>query len=304
MLALGLWGEGHEETADSVNSSAEPLSEGKKQSSASRRVRQKRRGRSRWRSSGPGGPRVGVIPARGVRADLAWNDTFRAVASSQKSRREDSKLALSIEPDELLRRRRTQPLARLILFAVDISGSMAGELTTVAKNLALAALREAYLARDRVAMVAFRERAAEVLFEPTNQQELVSRAFEALPVGGTTPLAAGLALSLQVLRRQQQRRADVDLTLVLISDGRANVGSRLGYTAIISEVDASATALARFEGLRVVMLDTTAEGKNDLAARRLAQTLGAKRLELWRLSSKDWNNTDTWRRMVERLGSH
>ena len=247
---------------------------------------------------GRSGPRIGVTKAGPVRRDLAWNDTFRSVAAAQTSRRQGSALAISIALDELLRRRRARPVARLILFTVDISGSMAGELTKLAKSMALTALREAYLARDRVAMIAFRERSAEVLFEPTNQQELVSRAFDDLPVGGTTPLAAGLELSLRVLHRHEHRRSGLDPTLVLISDGRANVGARRGYEAILSELNGAARALARVKNLETIMLDTTAAGKNDFPAKQLATELAARRLELWRLGSTQWDATAAWNRVL------
>lgn len=178
-----------------------------------------------------------------------------------------------------LRLRRQRP-GRLLLFVLDISGSMGGELTALAQQVALHLLRDAYLRRDRLGVLAFRGSSAELLVSPTNQAEQVRRALAELPCGGTTPLARGLQLCLETLRRERLcvvGRRDV---LVLLSDGRANVGRGRGHAALAAEVEAAARALAAQEDLRRVMLDTTEQGQPDAPARRLCRCLGAQRLRL------------------------
>ncbi len=150
----------------------------------------------------------------------------------------------------------------------------------LAQRVAVGVLEHAYIKRDRVAMVAFRARQAALLFGPTNQVERAHRALFSLPLGGTTPLGAGLGLAYQSLvRAAAQDRAETQ-TLVLISDGRANVAARPGYGAVLSEVAAAAAALRRLDGLRIVFLDTTEPGKHDGPAQELSWQLGGERIRL------------------------
>jgi len=171
----------------------------------------------------------------------------------------------------------------LLLLVVDISGSMGGEMMALAKRTALTLLEQAYVKRDRIAMVAFRDRTAELLFPPTNQAGLVHRALAGLPCGGTTPLAMGLELAHRILQRIAAREPDLKSYMLLVSDGRANVGSLPGLEAIRSEVEAWSRALAEQRSIEVLFLDTTEEGKEDFPARWLSSRMGARRFLLWRL---------------------
>ncbi|MFN8455922.1 MAG: hypothetical protein U0401_14860 [Anaerolineae bacterium] len=60
---------------------------------------------------------------------------------------------------------------------------------------------------------------------PTNSVELAEQRLRHLPTGGRTPLAAGLQLAERVLVQYLQRDAALTPLLVLVTDGRANVGS-------------------------------------------------------------------------------
>ncbi|MBU1947234.1 MAG: VWA domain-containing protein, partial [Candidatus Eisenbacteria bacterium] len=164
---------------------------------------------------------------------------------------------------------------RLLLFLVDLSGSMGGALMALAQRVALGVLEHAYVKRDRVAMIAFRAGTAELLFGPTDRVQRVQRELQAPPLGGTTPLGAGLSLAHQTLTQAARRDQAEAQTLVLISDGQANVSTRPGYPAVLAEVMAAAGGLARIEALRVVFLDTTERGKHDGPARALARQLRA-----------------------------
>jgi len=188
--------------------------------------------------------------------------------------------------DEVLKKVRLRRPGRLLLFAVDISGSMGESLIELARYVALKVLEHAYVKRDRVAMLAFRAQSARLLLEPTNQVYQVHRALNQLPLGSTTPLAAGLQLAHRLLRRVSASDPSGRQRLVLISDGRANVGSRPGYPAMLAEIDEAArqlTALAAKTGLNILFFDTTAGGKQDRAARRLADHLKAQRIRLCRM---------------------
>jgi magnesium chelatase subunit D len=110
----------------------------------------------------------------------------------------------------------------LFIFLVDTSGSMAANRIAQAKGALAQLLRRAYVDRDRVALVAFRGRGAELLLAPCASASRARTLLEMLPVGGATPLAAGLLRALEVARRaaaEGSRR----VRLVLFTDGRANV---------------------------------------------------------------------------------
>jgi magnesium chelatase subunit D len=102
------------------------------------------------------------------------------------------------------------------------------------KGAVLSLLLDAYQKRDRVGLIAFRGQGAEVLVPPTNSVELAEQRLRHLPTGGRTPLAAGLQLAQRVLTSHLQRYAALTPLLVLVTDGRANVGqpTHLWQTAL------------------------------------------------------------------------
>lgn len=283
LLVDGLWraGSGGEETDEEEVAGLPPASE--------RRAPGDRRGPERPRGRGPRrylpsrvpfrGRHVRALPARGRHRDLAWEATLRAAALRQR------RLPLTLQLPDLRRKQRLVRSGRLLLFVTDISGSMGGELMQLARRIALLLLQDAYVRRDRVAMIAFTGQRAELLFGPTNQARQVRRALSRLTrrCGGTTPLPAALHLARRTLRSAALTDPGREPLLILISDGRANVGSRPGYAALVAELEAAARALASAPGLRILFLDTTERGKADLAARELADALGARRIVLSRL---------------------
>jgi magnesium chelatase subunit D len=111
------------------------------------------------------------------------------------------------------------PTANLVVLAVDTSGSMgAVDRVEAAKGAVLALLVDAYQRRDRVALVTFCGRSAEVVLRPTGSIEIARSRLEAIGTGGTTPLAAGIATALGVATGA---RSAYRPQLVLVSDGRA-----------------------------------------------------------------------------------
>ncbi len=239
-----------------------------------------------------------VANQHGGPVDIAWEATIRWVAPWQTQRAGASPLAINIRRAELLQKRRATPPEELLLFLVDTSGSMGGKLTGLAKQMATAVLRDAYLTRSRVSMIAFREQAAELLLSSTRKVGRVHKALEALPCGGTTPLASGLLLAHRSLRRQQLLQGHHRATMILLSDGRANVGSRPGYEGVLAEVEQQATKIAQLGNVGVVLVDTTEEGKNDAAARQLSEWLTAQRIALAQLRRRGRDPVDALRAVV------
>jgi magnesium chelatase subunit D len=141
-----------------------------------------------------------------------------------------------------------QRTGRLVVLAVDTSGSMgADRRIAAAKGFTFGVLTDAYRRRDRVAVVAFRGERAELVMRPTGSIEIARARLEALPTGGTTPLAGALDLALDVARGG--RREGYEPLLVLVTDGRATAG---GDDPVAAARDAAArVAAARVPGIVV-----------------------------------------------------
>jgi magnesium chelatase subunit D len=108
-----------------------------------------------------------------------------------------------------------------LCLVVDASGSMGAQRRLARAKGALAELlRDAYARRDRVAVVAFRDAAAEVLIQPGAPLEKAAAALVALPTGGRTPLAAGLRTAELLVRREAAREPGRRSIAVVLTDGR------------------------------------------------------------------------------------
>ncbi len=129
----------------------------------------------------------------------------------------------------------------LLCLIVDTSGSMAAQkrLSRV-KGVLEAALRRAYARRDLVAVVGFSGDGAQTIVAPGTPIEFAAKAVHALPAGGRTPLAAGIAHAAGLLedaaRGQHAGRARIS---VLLTDGRADDRAGLARAALARVMAAS-----------------------------------------------------------------
>jgi Ca-activated chloride channel family protein len=153
---------------------------------------------------------------------------------------------------------------RLVL-GLDVSGSMAQRGGWERARHALGGLIDHLRADDRVAVVAFAERARVVLpVVPGSAQDAIQAALDRLDPQGSTNLAEGLALSCQVARELAE--PGCALRVALVSDGVALAGAD------------AATANAWLGGLTAVggnlLLLTVGEQVADLAAHEALATAG------------------------------
>jgi magnesium chelatase subunit D len=156
--------------------------------------------------------------------DLAIDATVRAAAPMQKGRGRLPGERLKLERDDLRQKVRERKIGNLIVFVVDASASMDAEQRMAAtKGAILSLLQDAYVRRDRVAVVIFKNRTAEVVLRPTSSVSLARRRLEKLSVGGTTPLTHGLMAGYKVVKTELLRDPTIRPLLVLISDGRGNI---------------------------------------------------------------------------------
>ncbi|KAA2238059.1 magnesium chelatase subunit D [Salinarimonas soli] len=225
----------------------------------------------------PAGSRPGE-PRGGARLDLLA--TLRAAAPWQGLRRRVD----AVEPGRVAVRREDfrvgvrKPHSRATaIVAVDASGSSAMNRLAEAKGAVELLLAQAYVRRDRVALLAFRRSGAEILLEPTRSLVRAKRSLAGLPGGGGTPLAAGIEAAAR-LADTLRRRGDAP-TLVLLTDGGANV-CRSGETGRAAAA-ADALAVARrvgAEGLSALVIDTSPRGQP--LAGEVAAAMAARYLPL------------------------
>jgi magnesium chelatase subunit D len=181
--------------------------------------------RSRTRTERKRGRYIQARPAAGKTDDLAFDATLRAAAPYQQERSELRKrVAFAIRPSDFQRKVRVKKTANLVLFVVDASWSMAvAERMSATKGAILSLLTDAYQRRDRVGLVVFQKDRATLVLPPTNSVQLAERALADIPVGGKTPLSAGLFLTYQVLQREKLIHPDVLPLVILLTDGAGNV---------------------------------------------------------------------------------
>jgi len=133
-------------------------------------------------------------------------------------------VAFAIRPEDLQRKVRVKQTANLVLFVVDASWSMAvAERMAATKGAILSLLTDAYQRRDRVGLIVFQKDRATLVLPPTNSVHLAQRALTDIPVGGKTPLAAGLFLAHQVIQQQSMIYPDVEPLMIMLTDGAGNV---------------------------------------------------------------------------------
>lgn len=226
--------------------------------------------------------------------DLDFCATIRAAAPRQAARRSETDgadvPALRIAPGDLHRKVREKRVGSLFVFCVDASGSMGAQRRMIeTKGAVLSLLLDAYKRRDRVALIAFRETGAEVLLQPTGSVELAHTRLSELPVGGRTPLAAGIEAAYGLIA-QALRRDPTTLPLCcLITDGRANAGGDAATRPFAAAL-AGAEAVAddpRLRGrVKSIVVDVERPGPTALGLSiRLAEALGARRLAVSELKA-------------------
>jgi len=219
--------------------------------------------------------------------DLALDATLRAAAPYQLQRRKGSRTAVVIRKKDWREKVREKRTGSFILFIVDASGSMGSRGRMAAsKGAVMSLLLDAYQKRDRIAMATFRRREATILLPPTASIEVAARLLSELPVGGRTPLSAGLAKGYEVLQVQMRRDPNLRPLAVLITDGKSNVP--MGKNSPMEEALHLAEHLGRDARVHWIVVDTEEAGivRFELA-RRIAEVLGGEYFRIDDLRAAD-----------------
>nr|WSW69974.1 putative cobaltochelatase [Streptomyces sp. NBC_00995] len=170
------------------------------------------------------GRTTGARRPQGALTKLHLAATVQAAAPHQRARGRSGR-GLVVRRDDLRQAVREGREGNLVLFVVDASGSMAArQRMTAVKGAVLSLLMDAYQRRDKVGMVTFRGKDAEVVLPPTSSVDAAAARLEMLPTGGRTPVAAGLLKAHDVLRVERLRDPSRRPLLVVVTDGRATGG--------------------------------------------------------------------------------
>ncbi len=182
-------------------------------------------------------------------------------------------MAFAIQRQDLQRKVRVKRTANLVLFVVDASWSMAvAERMAATKGAILSLLTDAYQRRDRVGLVVFQKDRANLVLPPTNSVQLAQRALADIPVGGKTPLSAGLFMAHDVITREKRLHPDVLPLMILLTDGAGNVS--LGDGAPQPEAHRLADQIAE-EDIRSVVVNMEHAAFDQGLADALAEHLKA-----------------------------
>lgn len=238
--------------------------------------RSKGQGKAGRKLSPQHGRTIGTRAGRpGSGARLAILATLRAAAPWQRLRGRTDRILLA--GDDLRIRRHQSRAAALTVFAVDASGSAAAQRLAEAKGAVETLLQQSYVKRAEVALVAIRGEGATLLLPPTRSLTRARRLLAELPGGGGTPLAAGIDAARDIALAAISRGRVP--SLVLLTDGRANITLAGAQDRVTAVADASAAARrVRAADLSALVIDIGPRARPEASS--LARDMAARYLHL------------------------
>jgi magnesium chelatase subunit D len=196
--------------------------------------------------------------------------------------------AIKVLNQDIREKERVRKTSAVVLFVVDASGSMgAVQRMESAKGAVVSMLMDSYQKRDKIGMVAFRGKDADLILPLCSSVDLAMDRLKDLPTGGKTPLSAGLSRGMQILGSEMIKDDEAKTMMVLISDGRANVG--LGGK--IREEIMDISERARLSGIQTIVIDTEVVGTSFMDirlgyCRDIAQKAGGRYYPISDLNSE------------------
>ena len=223
------------------------------------------------------GARLNVIET--LRAAAPWQKLRQREAALHAPRAQQTQTGIATSNQRVYVRREDFHITRFkqvgqttTLFVVDASGSSALNRLAEAKGAVELLLADCYVRRDRVSVLGFRGKTAELLLPPTRSLARAKRSLAGLPGGGGTPLATAIDAARE-LADQISRRGETPI-IVLLTDGRGNIArdGAPGRTRAGQDALAAARQL-RVVGVTCLLIDTSP--KPQPTAQLLAHEMGA-----------------------------
>jgi magnesium chelatase subunit D len=216
---------------------------------------------------------------QGRPTDPALMATLRVAAPEQLRRGRTPGQNLVLQFSDLRVNVRARPIRHLVLFVVDASRSMgARERMRRTKGAVLSLLVDAYQKRDRVGLITFGQAGAQLVLPPTGSVRVAAARIEDLPIGGATPLAAGLNLARRIVASALRREPGLLPLVVLLSDGRGNLPIAPGGTPEWEALEQARQL--RQAGISGLVVDTETGPVRLGLSRKLAEAWGADRRDL------------------------
>lgn len=181
----------------------------------------------------------------------------------------------ALEPGDLRGAERVGTESNLVVFLVDLSGSMTARSRLAAvREACVELLRDSYTRRDRVAVVVACGTDAYVAVPPTRSVDTAVSRLSQVRTGGRTPLGEGLLCSVDVIERAARTDPHRRPLLVVVSDGRATGGKDAARRAEIAADEVV------HRGVTSVVVDCEQGFVKLGTALSLAQRLGAEYVQL------------------------
>ena len=166
-----------------------------------------------------------AAPYQRLRAAIKGEQEKPSIQSQQLEKQGSKGLSIVVKPQDYRRKAREKRIGAYQLFVVDASGSMAARHRMEATKAAiLSLLRDSYVHRDSVGLIAFRKESAEVLLPFTRSVARAERLLASMPTGGKTPLAHGLRMAYTMCDRLLRAHRAERIQIICITDGRATSG--------------------------------------------------------------------------------
>ena len=217
--------------------------------------------------------------------DIALDATLRAAAPHQLARKKGTGPAVVLKKEDIREKVREKRIGNFLLFAVDASGSMGAKGRMAAsKGAIMSLLLDAYQKRDKVGMVSFRKNEAFVNLPPTSSVELAGKLLAEMPVGGRTPLSAGLVSAHEQVRNYLLRDPSARPIVIIITDGKSNAA--MGDQKPVEEAFDFAAKMAADQRVVYIVVDTDEHGLVNFGlAGRLAEVLEARYFKIEELKA-------------------
>ena len=219
----------------------------------------------------------------GRASDPAFDATVRAAAPFQSSR-DKRGLSIAIESQDIRDKIRVKRDSCSFLFAIDVSGSLvdSGMMQDI-KDGVKAMLMEGYVQRDKVALLTFRFRSAQISVPFTRSLEGIYEVLDNTTTGGGTPLGTALLMIREYMINYVRKNPEERCYIILITDGEATEPAVRGSIAPVELKKITATM--NIPNTEWTVVDSSLVPGKMNHALKLAEMLGGRYVRLEDLKS-------------------